>query len=419
MSKKIKIGVFGAGRGLSMIEVCFNHPDAEVVAVCDKYVPLLDRVKRLAEEKGIEVALFEDFEDFIKYELDAVVLANYASEHAPYAVRCLKAGLHVLSECLTCASMAQAVELIEAVEESGKVYAYAENYAYAWATFEMWQRFQNGDIGDLVYAEGEYVHDCSSEWPQLAYGDRNHWRNDGFSTFYCTHGLAPILAITDHRPVKVSGFETYHTDYMLKCGIKGATAGVTMITMDNGAIVKGLNGNLRHASLHNINASWVIYGTNGQLESPRNHLGAVYSYEVGGECKEYMPERTIEKELADKFNGHGGADFYATHFFIEQILGKEIGKKYSIDVYKAVDMCICGLLAFKSILAGGIPVDVPDLRDPAQRDKYRNDHACTFKYEAGDQLLPYSSYRLPEFPDSVYEEQKVLWEEWQKKMGFV
>lgn len=38
MANKIKIGVFGAARGYVMIEVLAKHPDAELVAVCDKYV---------------------------------------------------------------------------------------------------------------------------------------------------------------------------------------------------------------------------------------------------------------------------------------------------------------------------------------------------------------------------------------------
>ena len=125
---KLKIGVFGAARGMTMIRVLLRHPDAEVVAICDKYRPLLDKAAKAAEDAGISVALYEDFEDFFRHDMDAVVLANYATEHAPFAVRLLDSGRHVLSEVLPCETMAQAVELIEAVERSGKVYAYAENY---------------------------------------------------------------------------------------------------------------------------------------------------------------------------------------------------------------------------------------------------------------------------------------------------
>ena len=39
---KIKIGVFGAGRGMTMIRQILGSKDAELVAVCDKYKPLLD-----------------------------------------------------------------------------------------------------------------------------------------------------------------------------------------------------------------------------------------------------------------------------------------------------------------------------------------------------------------------------------------
>ena len=125
---KLKIGVFGAYRGMTMISVLIHHPDAELVAVCDKYEPALKKAGEAAEQVGMRIALYTDFEDFFRHDMDAVVLANYANEHAPFAIRLLNSGRHVLSEVLPAETMAQAVELIEAVERSGKVYAYAENY---------------------------------------------------------------------------------------------------------------------------------------------------------------------------------------------------------------------------------------------------------------------------------------------------
>ena len=76
--------------------------------------------------------------------MDAVVLANYATEHATFAIRCLRAGRHVMSEVLPSETMAQAVELIETVEETGLVYTYAENYCYMDLTFEMWEKIPRG-----------------------------------------------------------------------------------------------------------------------------------------------------------------------------------------------------------------------------------------------------------------------------------
>lgn len=50
---KIKVGVFGAQRGKVMIEVLASHPDAEIVAVCDRYVPALNAVKEIAEKYNV------------------------------------------------------------------------------------------------------------------------------------------------------------------------------------------------------------------------------------------------------------------------------------------------------------------------------------------------------------------------------
>ena len=101
---------------------------------------------------------------------------------------------------------------------------------------------------------------------------------------------------------------------------------------------------------------------------------------------------------------------------VEKILGNEVGKKYSIDVYKAVDMCICGILAYRSILNDNKSMKIPDLRDPAQRDQYRNDHACTFEYEAGDQLLPNNSHGVV-LPDDApcFAMMQEKWHEYEKK----
>jgi hypothetical protein len=86
---------------------------------------------------------------------------------------------------------------------------------------------------------------------------------------------------------------------------------------------------------------------------------------------------------------------------VERILGNE--KADVIDVYEALDMFLPGLFAYRSILAGGVPMDVPNLRNKEEREKWRNDIHCTDKKVAGDQLLPCNSKGNPEIPPEVYE----------------
>ena len=410
MENKLKIGVFGGYRGKTMINVLLHHEDACLVAVCDKYKPILEDVKKTATEVGIEVACYESFDDFIKHDMDAVVLANYANEHAVYAVKCLNAGKHVLSEVLPCETMAQAVELIETVEKTGLIYAYAENYCYMNHTFEMWRRYQSGEVGEIMYGEGEYIHDCGSIWPQITYGERNHWRNRMHSNFYCTHSIGPLLTISGKRPVRVVGFETVPADNMLEVGY-WSCAGLELITLENGAILKSVHGGLKREP---SSVNYEVYGQKGMMETGRlEPLNKLNVYKEGsrrcvGDWEKYDPDHFIAKDEADNIGGHEGSDFYATHLFIEKILGRPDGK-WSIDVYQAVDMGICGILAYRSVLNGNVPIDVPNLRNSEERDMWRNDNACTSPEVAGDQLLPRSSYGEPDIPNEVFDNVRQMW----------
>ena len=174
--KKVRIGVLGAFRGTSMINYCKIADNAEVVAICDKWKEGLEIQKK--ENEGLNIAYFDNFDDFIEYDMDAVVLANYATEHAPFAIRAMKKGMHVFSEVLPVQTMKEAVELIECVEKTGKIYAYGENYCYMPAPYEMKKLYREGKIGELEYAEAEYLHNCENIWPIITYGDKNHWRNN-------------------------------------------------------------------------------------------------------------------------------------------------------------------------------------------------------------------------------------------------
>lgn len=415
MAGKLKIGVFGAHRGMTMMRVLANHPDAVLVAVCDKYVPLLDKTRELAAKYGLDVACYERFDDFFEHDMDAVVCANYANEHSVFGVKLLRSGRHILSEVLPCETMAQAVELIETVEETGLVYAYAENYCYMRHAFEMQHRYEAGEIGEVTYCEGEYVHDCSSIWPQITYGEPDHWRNRLYSTYYCTHSIGPMMTITGRRPVQVVGFETPVQKDIVMLGGQGGLAcgGLEIITFDNGAIAKSIHGGLKRepGSIY-----YEIYGTKGMMESDRFDSSKVHVYKESdklcvGEFEHYEPKPRVAAELVSSsaVQGHFGSDFYATHFFIQKILGREEGHKYSIDVYKAVDMGICGILAYRSILAGNVPIKVPNFRNKDERDAYRNDNACTNPAIAGDALLPCTSQGEFEIPPEAYEYVRNLW----------
>ena len=95
------------------------------------------------------------------------------------------------------------------------------------------------------------------------------------------------------------------------------------------------------------------------------------------------------------------------YYFVEKILGN--AEADTIDVYTALDMFLPGLFAYRSILAGNVPMAIPNLRDKAERDKWRNDILCTDPKVAGDKALPTCSTGTPEIDDSVYDRIRKLW----------
>lgn len=406
--KKVRIGVMGAYRGTSMINYCEQADNAQVVAICDKWVEGLERQKAALNDPNI--TYYTDFDAFIRHDMDAVVLANYANEHAPFAIKALRAGKHVFSEVLPVQTLKEAVELIETIEETGLIYAYGENYCYMPAPYEMRRLYREGKLGEFEYGEGEYIHNCESIWPSITYGQEDHWRNNMFATFYCTHSLGPLIHITGLRPVSVIGLEGTKTERRRRVGSKTGSFGIEMVTLENGGIIKSV-----HGSLYKDSIWYSVYGSLGRMESGREDAGEnmeriyvntdAYDGEYTHNVISYKPAEKAAEESASF--GHGGSDYYSMYNFVQKILGDETAD--TIDVYEALDMSLPGLFAYRSVLQGGVSLQIPNLRDPEEREKWRNDTACTDPKVAGDALLPTCSKGTPVIAPEVYKRVYDLW----------
>ncbi len=409
--EKVKVGVIGVGRGNSMMKYCMSSDNAQLVAICDYWEEGLNKAKEKWNDESI--SYYTSYDEFLEHPMDVVVLANYANEHAPFAIKALNKGFHVFSEVIACKNLSEAVELVETVERTGKKYCYLENFCYMPAPAEMRRLYREGKIGEFQYGECEYVHNCETVWHKLTRGERSHWRNNIFANFYCTHSLGPILHITGLRPVSVTGFELPYSGMRMRMGAKSSGVGVEMVTLENGAVVKSL-----HGGLYKDSVWYSVYGSKGRMESSRHDAknGGTRLIYVSADSYEgeysantltsYNPQREMD-EIANDF-GHTGSDFYSMWNCIEHVRGNPDAD--IIDVYEAMDMSLSGLCAYFSILDGGVPVDIPNMRDKKTRDLYRNDTRCTDAKAAGDMLLPNYSKGNPEIPDESYAALKAKWE---------
>jgi len=368
MNKKLRVGIFGARRGANFAGIFETLPDTEVVAVCDNSEMAIRNF--LMGKKNISA--YNDYETFLEHDMDIVVVCNYCIEHAPAAIKALKSGKHVLSEVIACKTLAEGVDLcrqVETAEKQGVFYMFAENYCYFSYIQEMERIYKAGKIGQLRYAEGEYIHDTTFSMHVLT-SSPSHWRNWLPSNYYCTHSLGPIVKITDLRPVQVSGFVVPNL-IAREYGIIADDWGTFILKMENNAIVRIIPWTLGpHDSI------WYrIYGTKGMMENNRwkdTNVLNVYFKKIWQKprIKSYVPEFKKYKKQAKKA-GHGGGDFFLVLDLINSIKKKQ---RPPIDVYKAMDMTLPGILAYRSALSGNIPLVIPDFRKETERQKYENDH---------------------------------------------
>ena len=361
--KKIRLGIWGLGRGRAFIAQC-EELNFEIVAGCDLNETLCSDFRKLCPNAFIT----RDEDEFLKQDLDVVLVATFFTNHAQDAIKALRSGKHVISEVSAFFTPADGVALVEAVEESGKIYCLAENYTDQFVK-KLWRE---GYFGELSYAEFDYVHDCRGLSYSYLYGDpilpgniAHSWRSWLNFHYYCTHSLGAAMEITGTRPVKVTAPPGCKTLPGFLPGSEMGSMKPSMVIMDNGGVIRNLMG-ASTADSHTRR----IWGTRAFVDLtapvPTVNLG-----QAGKGLKiKLTPQQDELTKLAEKA-GHGGGDFWMLYNFADSFYN---GSPLYWNIYTACDVTLTGIMAVKSEYAGGIPVDIPDFRNKEIREHYRNDH---------------------------------------------
>jgi hypothetical protein len=77
-------------------------------------------------------------------------------------------------------------------------------------------------------------------------------------------------------------------------------------------------------------------------------------------AEEFMPDEWRHVTPEALAAGHGGSDYFCVRAFCRAVLD---GRPMPIDVYRAMDYTLPGLISEQSILQDGAPLPVPDLRE--------------------------------------------------------
>jgi predicted dehydrogenase len=95
--RKARIAVVGTGwwGTTAHLPALAIHPDAEIVAVCDRRVDVLSRV---TDKFGISTTYTDYIQMLNQEELDGAVVSVWSAAHFEVARACLARGLHILVE---------------------------------------------------------------------------------------------------------------------------------------------------------------------------------------------------------------------------------------------------------------------------------------------------------------------------------
>ena len=381
--EKIRIGILGGGRSATQGK-SFLLAGAQIVALCDFNE---DRLQKGLKKLGEGVTPYTEFDKFIEHEMDAVIIGNYFHEHAPFAIACLRRGLHVYSECMSNGTMAEGVELVRAAEESNAVYMLGENFPFMLFNLEMQRICREGTLGKILYAEGEYNHPVDIydvDFYKTYIYTSDHWRNYNSRNYYITHSLAPLMAATGARPKRVTSFACFapYEEDVPMARRYGDRAAIIMTQNDDESVFKFTG----CAAFGAQGDSYRICGTEGQVENLRgmgNKLMLRYnpwSKPEGMEANNLLDlswdGKDPDAELI-KRTGHGGSDYIIARYFLDCIReNRQPDAPY--DVYSATTMASVAILSHRSMLENGKPYDIPDLRCEDDRRQYENDRLSPY-----------------------------------------
>jgi len=198
----VRIGVVGLGmRGSDAVERLSYIDGVEITALCDKYPDRVAASQKILEKMGRPKA--KEFSGVAGWkslcentDLDLVYTPTPWHLHTPIAVYAMKHGKHAATEVPAALTLDECWELVETSEATKKHCMMLENCCYDFFELLTLNMARQGMFGEIVHAEGAYIHDLSKDWlfNKKAYADmwrlKENIRMNG--SLYPTHGLGPI-----------------------------------------------------------------------------------------------------------------------------------------------------------------------------------------------------------------------------------
>ena len=153
----ISFSVVGFGRiGQRHAKIIHEHPECTLASVCDTDAQHFDQRGSLGFP---DLPTYSDIDDLIQAEQtsghrsDVVTIATPNGFHAPYAVKLLRAGYHVVIEKPMGIKSAECEEVLIAEKETGKHVFVVKQNRYSPPSVWLKNIVQSGTLGDILMVQ--------------------------------------------------------------------------------------------------------------------------------------------------------------------------------------------------------------------------------------------------------------------------
>lgn len=392
----VRVGFIGLGmRGPGAVERFTHIPGTQIVALCDIEPERVQRCQEILKKANLpEAAAYSGSEDAWKQlcdrdDIDLVYIVTDWKTHEPMGVYAMEKGKHVAIEVPAAMTLDEIWSLINTSERTRKHCMMLENCVYDFFELTTLNMAQKGLFGDVLHAEGSYIHNLEEFWPYY----HNNWRLEFNRKYrgdvYATHGMGPACQLLDiHRGDRMKTLVSMDTpavtgpeiwEKLMKEECKDFQNGdhtMTMIRTEKGKTMLIVHDVMNPRPYSRM---YQLVGTKGfaskypipeycfrpeglQQEMPDhenlNMHAAISDAQREALMQKYRHPIQVElEEQAKKVGGHGGMDFIMDYRLVYCLRN---GLPLDMDVYDLAEWCCLGDLSRLSIENGNAAVEVPD-----------------------------------------------------------
>lgn len=393
----VRVGFIGLGmRGPGAVQRFAHIPGTDIVALCDIDTTNISRLQNYLEANGRHKADVYAGNDTIwkemveRDDIDLIYIATDWKNHAPMALYAMENGKHAAIEVPAAMTLEEIWDLINTSERTRKHCMMLENCVYDFFELNTLNMAQQGLFGEVLHAEGSYIHNLSDFWDEYWNNWRLDFNKENRGDVYATHGLGPACQLLDiHRGDRMETLVAMDTKAVTGPAIVERQTGAPCDSFANGdhtmTMIRTAKGKTIHIQHDVMNPRpysrmYQLTGTKGfankyptpgyafepealAADSVPNHEnlnahGYISDEQTAALLEKYTsPIITKIGEIAKSIGGHGGMDYIMDYRLVYCLRN---GLPLDMDVYDLAEWSAMGPLTRLSIENGSAPVEVPD-----------------------------------------------------------